>query len=207
MSDAQFLPSQINAYLNSFLREHTVALKNILYAYVLRAGLATGANVQTVTEEIFQDTVLQVMDLGEQFLTVQQPRTWFIRVALHVIQRHRTSLAKRSRFEVLVSDLTNEATSSEAEFLEQIVTSMVAGPEQAVESSEQVHEMLSLVSPEDARILNLIVLHECNAHTVGRQLGISPEAVRVRLHRALRRLRNAWNAHQSHRQKRGNEYV
>ncbi len=207
MSDAQFCPGQTHAYLNSFLQEHSVALKNILSAYVLRAGMATGANVHLVTEEIFQDTVLQVMDLGERFLAVQQPRTWFIRVALNVIQRRRTSLAKRYRFEVLVSDLASEGAPNEVEFLEQLTTSTIAGPEQAFEAHEQVREMLSLVSPEDARLLSLIVLYECDATTVGRQLGISPEAVRVRLHRALRRLRAIWSEYESSRQKGGEKHA
>lgn len=202
MSDAQF-----RSDLNGFLQEHTAALKNILYAYVLRAGMATGANVQLVTEEIFQDTVLQVMALGERFLTVQQPRTWFIRVGLNVLQRRRTNLAKRYRFEVLVSDLAKGVTPSESEFLEQLTTSAIAGPEQAFEASEQVHEMLSLVSPEDAHLLHLIVLSECDAKTVSLQLGISPEAVRVRLHRALHRLRVAWSAHEYNQQKGGSQHV
>lgn len=203
MPDTPFRPGQMNTYLNSFLQEHTTVLKNILYAYVLRAGLATGDNVQFVTEEIFQDTVLQVMNLGEQFLAVQQQRTWFIRIALNVIQRRRASPAKRYRFEVLVSDLVSGIEASEDEFLEKLAASTIAGPEQAFESSEQVHEMLSLVSPEDAHLLNLMILSECDANTVGHTLGISPEAVRVRLHRALRRLRIAWSEHESYRQKGG----
>lgn len=201
MSDAQFRTGPINAYLNSFLQEHTAALKNILAAYVLRAGLATGSNVPLVAEEIFQDTVLQVMDLGERFLAVQQPRTWFIRVALNVMQRRRATMAKRYRFEVLVSDLVSTAEIPEEELLEQLAVSKLAGPEQAFETQEQVQEMLSLVSSEDARLLNLMVLHECDAATVGHHLGITPEAVRVRLHRALRRLRTAWNEYKSKKQR------
>lgn len=200
MSDAQFRTGPINAYLNSFLHEHAAALKNILAAYVLRAGLATGSDVQLVVEEIFQDTVLQVMDIGEHFLAAQQPRAWFIRVALNIIQRRRTNLAKRHRFEVLVSDLASETGIPEENLLEQLAVSVLTGPEQAVETQEQVREMLALVSPADAHLLNLMVLHECDANTVGRSLGITPEAVRVRLHRALHRLRIAWNKYESDRQ-------
>lgn len=199
MSDAQFHTGQIHEYLNRFLQEHAAALKNILSVYVLRAGLATGANVQLVTEEVFQDTVLQVMNLGERFVAVQQPRAWFIRVALNVIQRKRVSLAKRYRFEVLTSGLASETGMSEGDVLEHLAT--IAGPEQAFESNEQVREMLSLVSPEDARILSLIVLYDCDAATVARQLGIRPEAVRVRLHRALQRLRTAWTTRDASRQR------
>ncbi len=206
MSDAHFRAGPANAYLDSFLQEHAAALKNILAAYVLRAGLATGSNVPLVAEEIFQDTVLQVMNLGERFLTVQQPRTWFIRVALHVIQRRRVNLAKRYRFEVLLGDLASNAEISEEELLDQLAASVLAGPEQAFEAQEQVREMLSMVSSEDARLLHLMILYECDAATVSRQLGITPEAVRVRLHRALRRLRIAWNEHESRKQRGGKQH-
>ncbi len=206
MSDAQFRTGPINAYLSSFLQEHAAVLKTILAAYVLRAGLAAGSNVPLVAEEIFQDTVLQVMDLGERFLAVQQPRTWFIRVALNMIQRRRATLARRSCFEIPVSDLANKAGVPEEELLEQLAISLLAEPEQSFETQEQVREMLALVSAEDARLLNLMILHECDATTVGRRLGITPQAVRVRLHRALRRLRTAWNEHESQQGKEGKRH-
>lgn len=206
MSDAHLRTDSIQVYLDNFLQTHTTALKNILAAYVSRAGLATGSNIAPVAEEIFQETVLQVMDLGERFLTIQQPRTWFIRVALNVIQRRRASLARQYRFEIPVSDLASKAETSEEDLLEQLAVSVLAGPEQAFETREQVREMLSLVSSEDARLLNLMVLHECAATTVSRQLGITPEAVRVRLHRALRRLRIAWSEHESNRQRGGKQH-
>ena len=128
MSDTPFRTGPINnAYLNSFLQEHTAVLKNILAAYVLRAGLATGSNVPLVAEEIFQDTMLQVMDLGKRFLAVQQPRTWFIRVALNVMQRRRATMAKRYRFEVLVSD-EGTATSGRAVDADTVGLGEASGP-------------------------------------------------------------------------------
>jgi DNA-directed RNA polymerase specialized sigma24 family protein len=66
------------------------------------------------------------------------------------------------------------------------------GPEKTLESREQVEEMLALVSPDDARVLSLTILHDLDAKHVAGHLGISLGATRVRLHRALRRLRLAW---------------
>ena len=66
------------------------------------------------------------------------------------------------------------------------------GPEQTFESREQVQEMLALVSPDDAEVLRLALLHELDSQGLADYLGVSVGTARVRLHRALRRLRKAW---------------
>jgi RNA polymerase sigma-70 factor (ECF subfamily) len=197
MSDAQIQTGQVQAYLTDFLQEQSAALKSILRTYVLRAGLAQGAESLAVTEEIFQDTIVQVLALDTKFLEAPSPRAWFIRVSLNILLRRRASVARRYRFEVLTSDLASRANGfADDDLLDQLATQISAGPESAYVAQEQVSELLALVSQEDARLLSLLVIAEYDAASVGHQLGISPEAVRVRLHRALRRLRQAWHAQQ-----------
>lgn len=194
MPDAQWSDNPPpDEYIQRFLQEHTASLKKVLCAYVLRMGLARGANVRLVADEAFQDAVLEIVAHGERFMSVPQPRSWFLAVAANVLKRKRASFAKRYRFEVLVSDLAaNSAQFSEADILEQLTTSSISGPEQILESCEQVREMLALVSPEDAQVLRLALLHELDTASLARELGISAGAARVRLHRALKRLRVAW---------------
>ncbi|MBX3061605.1 MAG: hypothetical protein KF726_01440 [Anaerolineae bacterium] len=48
---------------------------------------------------------------------------------------------------------------------------------------------MALVSVEDARLLKLAVLHDLDGDELAQELGITAGAARVRLHRALRRLR------------------
>lgn len=184
----------INASIQSFLQEHAASLKKILCAYVLRMGLARGENVRLVADEAFQDAMLEVMAHGERFVSMAQPRSWFLAVAANILKRKRASFARRYRFEVLVSELVAETSQfSEADVLEQITVSTAPGPEQSFESREQVQEMLSLISPEDAEVLRLALLRELDTESIARELGVSNGAARVRLHRALKRLRKAWN--------------
>lgn len=194
MPDAQLDDGiEPDAYIQRFLQEHTDSLKKILCTYVLRMGLARGANVRLVADEAFQDAVLEIVAHSERFLSVPQPRSWFLAVASNVLKRKRASFARRYRFEVLVSDLAiDPAQDSEADLLEQLSASSVSGPEQALEVREQVSEMLALVSPEDAQVLRLALLHELDTASLARELGINAGAARVRLHRALKRLRVAW---------------
>jgi RNA polymerase sigma factor (sigma-70 family) len=205
MPEGQSADLAVQEYMQRFLQEHTASLEKILCAYVLRMGLATGENVRLVAKEVFQDAVLEILAHGERFMSVSQPRSWFLAVAANILKRKRASFARRYRFEVLVSDLAAASDLlSEAEVLEQITISTMPGPEQAFESREQVQEMLALVSSEDARVLYLALLHELDTETIARELAISPGAARVRLHRALKRLRKAWNQQEVSR-KRGSD--
>lgn len=184
----------IKEYMQRFLQEHTQSLKKILCTYVLRMGLARGENVRLVADEAFQDAVLVAMAHGQRFMQMEQPRSWFLAVAANILKRKRASFARRYRFEVLVSDLSVQPSAlSETEVLEQITRSSSPGPEQSFEAREQVRELLSMVSQEDALILTLALLHELDTQGLARELGISAGAARVRLHRALKRLRKAWH--------------
>lgn len=194
MPDAQFDDEiEPDVYIQCFLQEHTDSLKKVLCTYVLRMGLASGTNVRLVADEAFQDAVLEIVAHSERFLNVPQPRSWFLAIASNVLKRKRASFARRYRFEVLVSDLAiDPEQESEADLLEQLSASSASGPEQTLEAREQVREMLALVSPEDAQVLRLALLHELDTASLARELGINAGAARVRLHRALKRLRLAW---------------
>lgn len=74
MPDAQQETAQFHDFLRVFLHEHTAFLKKILRVYVLRMGLASGENVSVMVDEIFQDTILQIMTHSERFMHVQEPR-------------------------------------------------------------------------------------------------------------------------------------
>lgn len=71
-----------------------------------------------------------------------------------------------------------------------------SGPEQLVESDEQVSALLSLVSEQDRQILQLAFLEDFDRESLAHRLGTSNGAARMRLHRALNNLRLAWNAQQ-----------
>lgn len=193
MTDPSLNSNQFDQFLRAFLQEHTVFLKQILAVYVQRMHVAYGETVQVVVDEVFQDTLLEIIVHGERFMAVQEPRAWFLAVTMNVLKRRRAKRARRERFEVMVSDLAaNSETSSETDLLDQLASGSAASPEQALEASEQARELLSLVSLEDARVLKLSVLQDLDSTTVAGQLGVSPQAARVRLHRAVHRLRQAW---------------
>ena len=119
-----------------------------------------------------------------------QPRAWFLAIAANILKRHRVTYAKRYRFEVLMGDLVNNQ-----DILDRLMTCTedAPGPEQALVEQESVQEMLALVSLDDARLLNMVVIQGWDANALASTMGITPGAARVRVHRALSRLREAWS--------------
>jgi RNA polymerase sigma-70 factor (ECF subfamily) len=188
-------PVDRRAFLRAFLQEHAAQLQAIIRAYVLRGGVAYGDAAQTVAQEIFQDAVLEALSHADRLDPNIQPRAWFLSIAINLIKRRRADEAKRSRREVLLGDvsagLPEEQT--EGELFAGLARAFAPGPEQIVVSREQAQEILGLVSSSDARVLRLAVVQGLNTELLARELGVRPTAARVRLHRAIHRLRTAWH--------------
>lgn len=185
---------QARAYLQRFLQENAASLQGILCGYVARMGLATGENIPLIAAEIFQDAVLETLAHPEHFHPQTQPRAWFLAIAANILKRHRAAYAKRYRFEVLVSDLPQQGESeSTYDLLDRMMNNRgTPGPEHGLIARENVQELLALVSAEDARLLDLTLVQGWSAETLAPILEVTPGAARVRIHRALARLRKAW---------------
>lgn len=190
-------PSPARAYLQQFLQENAVNLQSILRSYVVTMGLATGENVALVAAEIFQDAVLETLTHAERFNPTMQARPWFLAIAANIMKRYRVNALKRSRFEIRAGSLVRQPEQeNEQDVLEHLMTASagtVLGPEQTLLAHESARDLLALVSPEDAHLLHMALVQGWDANALGMLLNITPGTVRVRLHRALSRLRAAWS--------------
>jgi RNA polymerase sigma-70 factor (ECF subfamily) len=186
-------PVDRQAFLRQFLQEHAVQLQGIIRAYVLRSGVAYGDAVQAVAHDIFQDAALEALAHADRLDPTTQPRAWFLSIALNMLKRKKASQARLYRREVLISDLFAGAEEvREYDVFEQIARVLEPGPDALVEAQEQEQEILALVSASDARVLRLAVVNGVNTEMLARELGVRPATARVRLHRAIQRLRAAW---------------
>lgn len=184
--------------LHRFLQENNARLTGIICSYVARMGLARGENVRLLAAEVFQDAALELLAHADRLDPERQPHAWFLRIAANILKRKRASFARRYRFEVLVSDLAERAQADdEYDVLDRLMAERAPGPEQMLASREHVQELLALVSERDAEILRLALLQDLDAEHIAEILGVKPGAVRVRLHRALRRLRVAWKQYEA----------
>jgi RNA polymerase sigma factor (sigma-70 family) len=181
-----------------FFTDNVAALLGTLRSYVQRMGLARGEEVPAAAVEVLQEVVIEALDHADRFNPTGQPMAWLLGIATNVIKRKKVEIAKRSRRELFIGDLftTQQEPLSENELFDQITSCTSAGPEQEIEANEQAMMMLSLVSPEDRHLLLLAFLYGFEREALAEKLGITPVAARVRLHRALSRLRLAW--HEQH---------
>ena len=184
-----------NMRLIEFITDNVASLLGILRSYVKRMGLASGEEVSAVAVEVLQEVVLEALDHADRFNPTGQPMAWLLGIAINVIKRKKVELAKRSQRELSIGEISRDQEEhlSEGELFDQLTADSSAGPDQEIAANEQAQLLLSLVSPEDQQILMLAFIQGFEREALAKKLGISPGATRVRLHRALKRLRLAWS--------------
>lgn len=181
-------------HIAEFITDNIPSLLGILRSYVRRMDLARGEEVAAAAVDVLQEIVVEALDHADRFNPTGQPMAWLLGIGANVIKRKKVELAKRSWRELFIGDLSLEQQEplSEDELFDQITVCTSAGPEEDIEANEQAMLLLSLVSPEDQQLLFLAFLYGFEREALAKKLGITPVAARVRLHRALNRLRLAW---------------
>ena len=181
-------------HIAEFITDNIPSLLGILRSYVRRMGLARGEEVAAAAVDVLQEVVVEALDHADRFNPMGQPMAWLLGIGANVIKRKKVELARRSWRELFIGDLSLEQQEplSEDELFDQITVCTSAGPEEDIEANEQAMLLLSLVSPEDQQLLFLAFLYGFEREALAKKLGITPVAARVRLHRALNRLRLAW---------------
>jgi RNA polymerase sigma factor (sigma-70 family) len=175
------------------IQEQAVPLLGVIRSYVLRFGLATGADVQLAATEILQETVVEALAHANTYLPTRQPFAWLLGIALNMIRRRRVSQVKQAQREVLLSSLATRYTAveNESDLLDQLIFASENKLEQEVEMRAQVASLLALVSKEDQQVISFALLEDFQRAGLASRLGLSPNTARMRLSRALDRLRSA----------------
>jgi RNA polymerase sigma-70 factor (ECF subfamily) len=186
----------------AFLTNQSAEFLGTIRSYVLRMGLAQGRAVPDVALDVFQEVAVEALDHIDRFRLDGQPMAWLLGIAVNVIKRKKVAMAKQYQREVAFGRLALmlQEPCSEDELVDLIAPFTLPDPDQDVEANEQASLILSLVSREDQQVLRLAVLRDFEREALARELGITPVAARVRLHRALNRLRFAWNEWQRQQQ-------
>jgi RNA polymerase sigma factor (sigma-70 family) len=180
--------------LRRFLEAETEALLGTLRLYVLRAGLAADQGASLAAVELLNEVVVEALAHADRFRPSGQPRAWLLGIAANLIKRKQVARAKRDRREPLAHDLIpgSHQTMAEDEVFDRLAVLASEDPARELAASQQVEAILAHVSESDRQVVRLAVLHELSGQELARALGTTPGAARVRLHRALSRLRAAW---------------
>ena len=163
--------SRLPPDFGAWFREH----RSEVYRYV-RFRLASREAAEDVTSEVFLKALRALERYDPQRAS---PKTWLLKIARNAVTDHLRSLRRRSSLHVSldrVPDLVAEIPSQEERVLR----------EERIELLLNANHRLRL---PDQEILALKYGAELRNQEIAEYLGISDNAVGVRLHRALARLR------------------
>jgi RNA polymerase sigma-70 factor (ECF subfamily) len=178
--------AQVESRLRQFIEHESGALVGTLRYYLYRAGLMPS---EAAAKELLSDVIIEALEHEERFRG-GQPKAWLLGIAANLVKRRRAEVARQERREPLIRDLhADEAAMSDDELFDWMAS--LTGAVEEIEASDEAAHLLSRVSPDDARVLRLAILCGLDGDALAAELGISPGAARVRLHRALNRLRTA----------------
>lgn len=177
--------------LQQFVENEGDALRKTLRYYALRAGLASGQALHTAADELLNEIMVEALKTPERLKADIHPRPWLLGIASNLIKRQQAKRAKLERREPLMRDLypQQEDTLSDEELFDQL-PALTDSSLADVEVNEEIATLLSGLSPGETHILRLAILYDMDGETLGTALGVTANAARVRLHRALNRLRS-----------------
>jgi RNA polymerase sigma factor (sigma-70 family) len=167
------LPQDFEAWF----RDHQGAV----YRYV-RFRVATREAAEDVTSEVF---LKALRSLHRYDPSRAAPRTWLLRIARNAVTDHLRSLRRRGSLHVSLDRVPD-------------LVSDIPSQEERVVREERIQRLLNgsqTLRKADQEILSLRYGTGLDNREIAEHLGISNNAVAVRLHRALKRLRSAVDRH------------
>ena len=183
--------------LHDFLEAQTPALLANIGLYIRRLGLTDYGESDSLAHDVLHEAVVEAIAHADRFDPTRSPMAWMLGVAFNVIRRKRAELAKRRLHEVSARELSSATRAGDDDTDVDGYTpparalDSVASPERDVLGRAGAEALLALVSPDDQQVLRLAVLDEMTPEALARRLGVGPGAARMRLSRAIRRLRMA----------------
>lgn len=193
MSDSSTSPT---AALRQYIEIERERLLPVLRLYLYKAGLAQSESLAASAQELLNEVVVEALAHAERFDPARSPQAWLLGIAANLIKRQQVALAKQTRREALIHDLypASEILSQDEAFDLLLAASDESDPAHRYEAHEQVTLLLERLSEDEQKVLRLAILHEMDGAGVAAALGISAGAARVRLFRALNRLRQIYAA-------------
>ncbi|MCG6958198.1 MAG: sigma-70 family RNA polymerase sigma factor [Gemmatimonadetes bacterium] len=149
----------------------------VVYRFV-RFRVATREAAEDVTSEVFMKALRSIHRYDP---SLASPRTWLLRIARNAVTDHLRALRRRGSLHVSLDHVPD-------------LVAEVPTQEERVVREERLQRLLNgsrLLRRADQEILALRFASGLDNGEIAEHLGISNNAVAVRLHRALKRLKSA----------------
>jgi RNA polymerase sigma-70 factor (ECF subfamily) len=144
--------------------------------------VATREVAEDVTSEVFMKALRSIHRYDPD---IASPKTWLLRIARNAVTDHLRALRRRGSLHVSLDRVPD-------------LVADVPSQEERVVRQERIQRLLNgtqTLRQADQEILSLRYGGGLDNAEISRHLGISNNAVAVRLHRALRRLKSAVDGH------------
>lgn len=164
-------PRSLPQDFETWFREHRTAV----FRYV-RFRVATRETAEDVTSEVFMKALRSFDRYDPERAS---PRTWLLRIARNAITDHLRALQRRGSLHVSLDRIPD-------------LVANVASAEERVIKQERIQRLLNgsqLLRKADQEILSLRYAAGLENAEIAEHLQVSNNAVAVRLHRALKRLK------------------
>lgn len=180
-------PSRLRAYIE----RDAGALTGVLRLYLSRAGI-TDQPLESAANDLLNDVIVEALAHETRFRDDGQPRAWLLGIAANLIRRRQAEQIRRNQREPLARDLfADEALLSDDELFDRVAA--LATPDQGDPAIvSEINAMLGELSLDDQQVIRLAVFAEMDGEALAVSLGTTPGAARVRLHRALGRLKQVY---------------
>jgi RNA polymerase sigma factor (sigma-70 family) len=186
--------------LTQFIEDHAESFMCILRGYVSKAELVSASydELQDVALEVLNEVYVEAIKTANHFDPTRSPRPWLLIIAQNIVKRRKVELIRRRQHESTMSDLElehNDQASDEDHFEKVAELASIKSdeqPENQVESMAQAEYLLSLVSEPYRYMLHLYYIEDKDGEALAEALGCSYDAALVRLHRARKQLRIAF---------------
>lgn len=163
------LPQDFEAWFHDY--------RGVVYRYV-RFRVATREVAEDVTSEVFMKALRSIHRYDPD---IASPKTWLLRIARNAVTDHLRALKRRGSLHVSLDRVPD-------------LVADVPSQEERVVRQERIQRLLNgtqTLRKADQEILSLRYGSGLDNGEIAEHLGISNNAVAVRLHRALKRLKSA----------------
>ncbi len=177
--------------LRQYIEYESSTLIGTLRYYLFRAGLGgRDLPLDSAAQDLLNDVVAEALEHEDRFRATGQPRAWLLGIAANLVRRRQRDMMQRNQREPLLRDLhpEMEGQMSDDELFDWIAEVAATTPD-AFDQREDVHALLTALAPDDERVIRLAIMNGLDGEALAQSLQVSAGAARVRLHRALGRLR------------------
>jgi RNA polymerase sigma-70 factor (ECF subfamily) len=179
--------------LRQFIEAESPTLLRTLRLYAMRGRLTTqGRATDTIAAELLSEVTIEALTHAERFDPSRQPMAWLLGIAANLVRRRQAEMAKHNRREPLARDLVADRTDvlSDDDLFDWLATLSAKHEDPDCEELDTLWAMIDSLRPDDRNVLELAFLNDLDGEALAKELDIRPGAARVRLHRALLRLRD-----------------